>query len=138
MIIERLREWARVRPDAPAVAWKGQIFSYARFWDLIRGARLLVGVDTGITHLGVAMGAPTLALFGSTCPYLRAPEGRLQVVYLPRPCSPCRRNPTCGGRFDCMREIDVDRVAAAVDGLQSESCPARVAISRVFAKSPPP
>jgi heptosyltransferase-1 len=84
---------------------------------LIRGARLLVGVDTGLTHLGVAMGVPTLALFGSTCPYLRAPEGRLQVVYLPRPCSPCRRSPTCGGRFDCMRDITIDRAAAAVDAL---------------------
>ena len=88
---------------------------------VIRGARLLVGVDTGLTHLGVAMATPTLALFGSTCPYLRAPEGRLQVVYLPRPCSPCRRNPTCDGRFDCMREISVDRVAAGVADLLAAS-----------------
>lgn len=84
---------------------------------LIRGARMLVGVDTGLTHLGVAMGTPTLALFGSTCPYLRAPEGRLQVVYLPRPCSPCRRRPTCGGRFDCMREITLGRVEAGIGAL---------------------
>ena len=84
---------------------------------VIRGARLLVGVDTGLTHLGVAMTRPTLALFGSTCPYRRAPEGRLRVIYLPRPCSPCRRRPTCEGRFDCMREISVDRVVAEVGEL---------------------
>jgi heptosyltransferase-1 len=84
---------------------------------VIRGARLLVGVDTGLTHLGVAMGVPTLPLFGSTCPYQRAPEGRLRVIYLPRPCSPCRRRPTCGGSFDCMREISVDRVVSEVGEL---------------------
>ena len=90
---------------------------------VIDGARLLVGVDTGLTHLGVAMATPTLALFGSTCPYLHAPGGRLQVVYLPRPCSPCRRNPTCNGRFDCMQEITVERVEAGIGELLSAPGP---------------
>lgn len=94
---------------------------------VIRGARVLVGVDTGLTHLGVATGTRTLALFGSTCPYLRAPEGRLQVVYLPRPCSPCRRRPTCDGRFDCMREISVDMVVARLGELLAEGVARRTA-----------
>jgi heptosyltransferase-1 len=32
------------------------------------------------------------------------------VLYEKLACSPCRRNPTCDGRFDCMRALEVERV----------------------------
>ena len=51
---------------------------------LVAGARLVVGVDTGLTHMGVAAGVPTLALFGSTCPYLSRPRPAADRA-LPRP-----------------------------------------------------
>jgi heptosyltransferase-1 len=76
----------------------------------IAGGALLIGVDTGLTHMGTALGVPTVALFGSTCPYLDARAASTTVIYEQLPCSPCRRHPTCEGRFDCMRAIDVDRV----------------------------
>lgn len=81
---------------------------------VIRGARILVGVDTGLTHLGFAMGTPTVALFGSTRPYLDpgVPGGR--VLYESMDCSPCRRHPTCNGEFTCMRRHTVDKVAGAI------------------------
>jgi heptosyltransferase I len=69
----------------------------------IAGARLLVGVDTGLTHVGSAFNVPTVALFGSTRPYLDACAAATRVLYTPLPCSPCGRHPTCGARFDCMR-----------------------------------
>ncbi len=81
---------------------------------LIGRARLLVGVDTGLTHLGLAMAAPTLALFGSTRPYLDPAMPRSRVLYEPRDCSPCRRRPTCGGTFDCMRAHEVEAVLRAM------------------------
>lgn len=34
--------------------------------EIIRRARLLVGVDTGLMHFGIAMGTPTIAVFGPT------------------------------------------------------------------------
>ncbi len=34
--------------------------------EIIRRARLLVGVDTGLMHFGIAMGTPTIAIFGPT------------------------------------------------------------------------
>lgn len=37
---------------------------------LCRGARLVVGLDTGLTHLAVALGRPTLALFSGSDPQL--------------------------------------------------------------------
>jgi heptosyltransferase-1 len=80
---------------------------------LVAGARLLIGVDTGLTHLGIALGTPTLALFGSTRPYLDTGSESSGVLYEPLDCSPCRRRPTCGGTFDCMRLHTVDKVFAA-------------------------
>ncbi len=69
---------------------------------LIRQARLLIGVDTGLTHLGVVSNTPTLALFGSTRPYLETSNLQARVLYQPLTCSPCRRHPICAGRYDCM------------------------------------
>jgi len=39
------------------------------------GAKLYVGNDSGVSHLAAAVGAPTLALFGPTCPQHFAPIG---------------------------------------------------------------
>jgi heptosyltransferase III len=52
-----------------------------RFEDLrslaewIRGARLYIGNDSGISHLAAATGVPTIALFGATDPTVWAPRG---------------------------------------------------------------
>lgn len=78
---------------------------------VIRESSLVIGVDTGLTHMGTAFGRPTVALFGSTCPYLETPLPGTRVLYHQLTCSPCRRNPTCDGRFDCMVALGVDLVA---------------------------
>lgn len=76
----------------------------------IADAAVLIGVDTGLTHMAVALGVPSVALFGSTRPYLDTRTGRSTVLYENLPCAPCRRHPTCGGRFDCMRAFEAERV----------------------------
>ena len=72
---------------------------------LIQHAQALVGVDTGLTHMGHAHNIPSIALFGSTRPYLKTDTNNGQVIYLDRYCAPCRRNPSCDGRFECLTEI---------------------------------
>jgi heptosyltransferase-1 len=79
---------------------------------LIDRASLVVAVDTGLGHMGIAFGAPSVLLFGSTCPYLDTTRANARVLYHPLPCSPCKRNPTCSGAYTCMREIRVDEVLA--------------------------
>ena len=79
---------------------------------LIERARLLVGVDTGLLHMGTAYGIPTIALFGSTRPYLVTDSDKTVVLYKALSCSPCHRNPTCGGAYNCMREIVPEEVVA--------------------------
>jgi heptosyltransferase-1 len=71
---------------------------------------LAVGVDTGLTHIGYALGVPTVALFGATRPYLHTDTMPGVVLYYPHECSPCRRSPTCDGLFPCMEAITVDEV----------------------------
>jgi heptosyltransferase-1 len=83
---------------------------------------LLIGVDTGLTHMGTALRVPTVALFGSTRPYLRTGTATTRVLYDALPCSPCRRHPTCNGRFDCMRQLTVARVLEAALALVA-ACP---------------
>ncbi len=90
---------------------------------VIRGCALLVGVDTGLTHMGPAFDRPTVALFGATCPYRETSRANTTVLYHQLPCSPCRRTPACDGRFPCMQAIAVDEVVAA--------CAARVAAGEV-------
>lgn len=78
---------------------------------------LVVGVDTGLAHLGIALRRPTLGLFGSTCPYRNPDFERARILYEPMACSPCRRRPTCNGEFTCMRAHTVERVFDAARGL---------------------
>jgi heptosyltransferase-1 len=80
---------------------------------IIARAGLLIGVDTGLTHLGIAMRTPTLALFGPTRPYLDIGAARAKILYEGIDCSPCHRRPTCDGEFTCMKLHTVENVFAA-------------------------
>lgn len=80
---------------------------------LIQGASLAIGVDTGLTHAAVVSHVPTVALFGSTRPYLFAWNERLRVIFHDLPCAPCRRSPVCRENFTCMKSISVSEVLDA-------------------------
>ncbi|MCB1759278.1 MAG: glycosyltransferase family 9 protein [Gammaproteobacteria bacterium] len=84
---------------------------------LIGRAGLLVGVDTGLTHMGIALSTPTVALFGATCPYTDTTRENARVIYHPFSCSPCRRSPSCEGAFYCMQAIGVAEVIAVAGEL---------------------
>jgi heptosyltransferase I len=77
---------------------------------IIKNSSLLIGVDTGLTHMGAAFDCPTVALFGATCPYRYTAGKKTRVIYNPVDCSPCRRSPVCRGDFTCMKSITVTRV----------------------------
>jgi ADP-heptose:LPS heptosyltransferase len=91
---------------------------------LLRRCGLLVSNDTGIMHLGAAMGVPTVGLFGPNTPRHWAPIGpRATYVYdTAAPCSPCINNYTnrmpsvCMNtdKSRCMHDISVASVLAAV------------------------
>jgi len=87
---------------------------------IIRDSALLVGVDTGLTHMGHAFGRPTVCLFGSTRPYLKTSTEQSRIIYHALDCSPCKRRPTCEGAYTCMRGIMSEEVIATARPLLLE------------------
>lgn len=88
---------------------------------ILAGASLIIGVDTGLTHVGHALKKPTIALFGATYPYAYVDSAHSKVIYLDRFCSPCRHRPSCNKKYECMREITPDMVWTNIKSLLKNS-----------------
>ncbi|MBN2071312.1 MAG: glycosyltransferase family 9 protein [Candidatus Krumholzibacteriota bacterium] len=79
---------------------------------IIESCDAVVANDGGIMHLAVALGRPTVALFGPTDPAIWFPYeemGPFRVLTAGRECSPCDRH-TCGD-MGCMEDIGPSDVA---------------------------
>jgi heptosyltransferase-2 len=75
---------------------------------------LVLTNDTGPMHLAYAVGAPVVAIFGSTSPELTGPvfSASAKVVRGNAPCSPCFQR-ECPIDLRCLRGIETDQVVAA-------------------------
>lgn len=83
--------------------------------DLLAAARGLLSVDGGVMHMGVALGTPTVALFGPTDPRIWFPYeamGPYRVLAMRPECHPCDRL-QCD-EFVCLPELTVPAVVSAV------------------------
>ena len=80
---------------------------------LMERCAAVIGVDTGLLHMAVALDRPSVGLFGASA--WRCFLKKDNFVWLAKdfPCSPCRRHPTCKN-IDCMQAITPEDVAAAV------------------------
>jgi len=79
--------------------------------DLLGGASAVIAVDGGVMHMAVALGVPTVGLFGPTDPAIWFPYekmGPYRVLATVPPCHPCDLH-QCD-RFICLPELAVDRV----------------------------
>jgi ADP-heptose:LPS heptosyltransferase len=86
-----------------------------------RRCHLLVCNDSGPMHVGLAVGTPTVAIFGPTFPDRFGPKD-LQKNRVVRPqisCSPCWHPDKAIGclKSDCLISIEVERVLVAVNEL---------------------
>ncbi len=73
----------------------------------------VIGVDTGLLHMSVALDRPSVGLFGASAWRCFLKKENFIWVAKDFPCSPCRRHPTCKNT-DCMRAIEPDDVVDAV------------------------
>lgn len=87
----------------------------------LRGASVVLGNDSGLSHLAAACGAPTLGLYGATDPGGSTPWGprsrglRQDGV----PCAPCF-SPVCVvPGHPCLEQISPDRVWRELQALLS-------------------
>ncbi len=78
---------------------------------MVEKCALFIGNDTGPMHIAVAIGTPVIALFGPDNPHRTGPYGmKNKILYHELPCSPCIRNPTCGGEYTCLKLITMQDV----------------------------
>jgi ADP-heptose:LPS heptosyltransferase len=85
--------------------------------ELLASAGLVIGNDSGLSHIAGAVGTPTLLLFGPTSErVLGGIPNTSKVLRTGLRCEPCwtsARLKACQGRVDCLRLLSVDTVEAS-------------------------
>ncbi len=74
----------------------------------------VIGVDTGLLHMAVALDKPSVGLFGA-CEW-RCFQKKDNFIWVAKDfaCSPCKRHPTCDN-IDCMQAISAEEVVCAIE-----------------------
>ncbi len=81
---------------------------------LYQASRVVVSTDTGPMHIAAAVGAPVVAIFGSTAPWRTGPWGEQNLVLrADLDCGPCLKK-GCDRERECMLAISVEMIETAV------------------------
>lgn len=90
--------------------------SLVQLASVMEGCRLFIGNDSGISHLAVALGVPTLAIFGPTDQRVWSPRGeKVEIVRKGIPCSPCTEERFFLCRdLQCLNQIEVNEVQKGI------------------------
>jgi heptosyltransferase-3 len=132
---EETRYLDSVWHDVPVTRADGRL-TWPTLTALLRNASVYVGPDTSVTHLAAGAGCPTVALYGPASPHRIGPwpvgglsptwaargtiqrRGNVWVVQNPLPCLPCEKlgcDSHLASRSQCLDELSVQQVLAAVD-----------------------
>jgi ADP-heptose:LPS heptosyltransferase len=84
--------------------------------NLIAGASVYVGADSGPLHLASLTATPLVALFGPNLAQISGPwrKEQVEIVQLDMPCRPCSQRKCKYDTIPCMRNIAVEKVYDAV------------------------
>ncbi len=107
-----------LNPAASVVNLMGRL-SLAETTAMVARAALLVACDNGILHLGLGVGTPVVAIFGSTDPAARLTGHRWRLAADPSLCphrrAPCypdlHRDPSCPTAAECLSGLAPETVA---------------------------
>ncbi|HEX4918523.1 MAG TPA: lipopolysaccharide heptosyltransferase II [Limnobacter sp.] len=85
--------------------------SLAQAIALLSGASQLLTNDSGLMHVGAALGVQVHAVFGSSSPHHTPPlNPSAKVYYLGLPCSPCFQRECPLGHTDCLNKLHPEMV----------------------------
>ena len=92
---------------------------------VLKKSNFLISNDTGVMHMGAALGKPVVAIFGPTTRYLGFFPFRTRSLVVERPvsCRPCSYHgtETCPrDHFQCMDQIHTSDVIRAAEALLEE------------------
>ena len=77
--------------------------------------QLLICMDSGILHLGTALGVRTVCIFGGIDPRFRTLENQpVLAMQADLDCCPCNKRETCSERYDCMKVMSPQHVLLAI------------------------
>jgi hypothetical protein len=113
--------------NLPSVTFDDRVFE--DLVPMLRGARLVISVDTALMHLAVAVGAPTLCLASAAfvdeiVPYDPAvTPANARFVHHSMPCEGCLGDcilPAENGMFPCVARLDEDQILAAARSMMAD------------------
>jgi heptosyltransferase-2/heptosyltransferase-3 len=122
---ERLCAGIAERMESEALVLAGQT-TLDQLAALFARCRLVLGPDSGPLHLAVAVGAPTVHLYGPVDTATFGPwgaPGRQRALTSAWPCIPCNRldyGPDELAHHPCVREIRVEQVLQAARRVLAE------------------
>ncbi|VAX16181.1 Lipopolysaccharide core heptosyltransferase I [hydrothermal vent metagenome] len=88
---------------------------FGRLAAILHKSSGLITNDSGPMHLAVALGTPTVAIFGPTNPKRTGPYGMENAVTQhPLQCAPCYKR-VCPTLHECMEEVMVEGVISSWD-----------------------
>lgn len=88
--------------------------------DFLAGARVVVGLDSGLMHLANALGSPTIWLFGSTSAEKTGPYGAgARVLRSTNPHAPCLKRDCRHEGGTCMEGVSAEAATAALEDVLS-------------------
>lgn len=92
------------------------LLSVRQTGELIRKSVVLVGADSGIMHLGAAVGSKVISVFGPTNPSRTCAYGdNVKVIWNKLKCSPCYpEKPKGCGNPECMNSVDAKEILESI------------------------
>jgi len=120
-------EVQRCMKHPPAVSFARRDNTLGLLKSILRRTTVLITNDTGARHVGAALGASLVSIFGSTDPIwaqINCPRER--IVRVDVPCAPCGRklcNQIPGPPYhQCMDKVTAEMVSEAAEQILDERC----------------